>query len=317
MKILITATSFMDQMNNEAIDEITRFADEIVLNPFKRPLTADELIEMSEGCDGIIAGLDHYDCRFFEAAPAPVKVISRYGVGYDRVDIAAARNRGIIVTNTPGVNSESVADLAFGLMLAVARHIPQADREIREGDWPRLNGVELYGKSLGILGLGSIGKAVVLRAGGFSMRVSASDPYIDMKYADEHNIRVCSFDEIVTGSDFISVHLPLNESTAGIIGSEAIARMKRNAIVINTARGGIVDEKAMYEALQSGRLAGYGVDAFAAEPPVNEPLLTLPNVVATPHSGSHTREATRKMASLSVRNLIDVLSGKICGFEVR
>ncbi|MDD2393348.1 MAG: phosphoglycerate dehydrogenase [Eubacteriales bacterium] len=317
MKILVTATSFMDQDNTGSIETLKGFADELVLNPFKRPMTAGELVGICEGCYGIIAGLDHYDSSFFEAAPESLKVISRYGVGYDRVDIAAARKRNITVTNTPGVNSESVADLTFGLMLAVARHIPQADREIREGAWPRFGGVELFGKSLGILGLGSIGKAVALRAGGFSMKVSAYDPYIDVRFAEEHGIRICSFDEIIAGGDFISVHLPLNGSTSGLIGSEAIAGMKSDAIVINTARGGIVDEKAMYEALTTGRIRGYGADAFDKEPPVNEPLLTLPNVVATPHSGSHTREAKQKMAALSVRNLIEVLSGRECDHVVR
>lgn len=247
-----------------------------------------------------------------EKAPASLKVISRYGAGYDRVDINAAKRRNIVVTNTPGVNSNSVADLAFALMLAVARRIPLLDKKVKEGNWPRVTGTEVYNKTLGIVGLGAIGKGVALRAKGFSMRVLAYDPYADKAFAEENGIFLVSFDELVRQADYISLHLPLNEHTRNIISEDAISKMKRGAILVNTARGSLIDEVAAYNALVSGHLGGLGLDAFEKEPPEISPLFFLDNVVTTPHAGAHTAEAVAAMGILSVQNLINVLSGKPC-----
>jgi D-3-phosphoglycerate dehydrogenase len=316
MKILVTPTSFSKDKASKAKELLEKFADEIIYNPYGRPLTASEVIPMLKGIDGYIAGLDYITAEVIEQAPASLKVISRYGAGYDRVDIGAAAQKEIVVTNTPGVNSESVADLAFGLMLSVARNISFLDHEVRKGNWPRTTGTELFRKKLGILGLGAIGKGVALRAKGFSMEVLAYDPYIDKSFTQANSIMECTFNELIINSDFISIHLPLNEQTSNIINASVIEKMKPGAIVVNTARGGLIDEKAAYEALKSGRLGGLGLDAFDKEPPGDSPLFELNNVVATPHSGAHTREGVNNMGVLAVQNLIDVLSGLECKFII-
>lgn len=312
MKILVTPTSFNANSRSKARDLLESYSRDIVFNPYGRPLNAEEIAPLLEGVDGYIAGLDYITADVLEKAPDCLKAISRYGAGYDRVDISAAEKRGIIVTNTPGVNSESVADLAFGLMLSAARKIPVLDRKVKSGEWPRTTGVEIYGKTIGILGLGAIGKGIARRARGFSMNILAYDPFLDRAFAETNGIRECTADELLRESDIISLHLPLNENTREIINREAIAKMKQGTIIINTARGGLIDEAAAYEALKDGRLGGLGLDAFENEPPGSSPLFELENVVVTPHAGAHTVEAVENMGILAVQNLIDVLSGKEC-----
>jgi D-3-phosphoglycerate dehydrogenase len=265
--------------------------------------------------EGYIAGLDFVTLKVIAAA-ASLRVISRYGAGVDRVDLAAAKARNIAVCNTPGANAQAVADLAFALILAAARRIPVLDRKTREGRWPRSTGIELYGKRIGILGLGAVGRGVAKRAQGFSMEVLAYDPYIDTRYAEENHIIVSGFDALIAGADVISLHLPLTEETWYIINAGVMGRMKRGAIIINTARGGLIDEAAACGLLKSGHLGGLGLDAYEQEPPGQSPLFELENVVVTPHTASHTAEATANMAAMSVQNLIDVLSGKECPYRV-
>jgi len=312
MKILVTPTSFSKDKPSEAGRLLGEFADEIVYNPFGRPLAPEEILPLLEGADGYIAGLDHITAEVIQKAPSSLKAISRYGVGYERVDTEAAAAKGIIVTNTPGVNSESVADLAFGLMISAARKIPALDRKVKGGEWPRTTGIELYGKVLGIVGFGAIGRGVARRARGFSMNVLAYDPFLDREYAKNQEIRECSLEELIADSDFISLHLPLNEHTRNIIDRKALNMMKDGAVLINTSRGGLIDEQAAYEALKSGKLGGLGLDAFDKEPPGQSNLFEFENVVVTPHTGAHTAEAVKNMGILAVRNLIDVLSGREC-----
>jgi D-3-phosphoglycerate dehydrogenase len=313
MKILVTPTSLKPDAKNPAINELKKFADEITFNPAGRPLTEEELVPLLENCDGYIAGLDFVTAKAVESCKK-LKVISRYGAGVDRVDIDAASGRGIAVCNTPGVNADAVADLAFGLILSVARRIPALDRLTKEGKWTRSTGVELSGKTIGILGLGAIGKAVARRARGFSMRVLAFDPDIDEAYARANGIETADFGGAVKNADILSLHLPLNDETRHIINGEVMSGMKRGAIIINAARGGLIDEGAACELLKSGHLGGLGLDAYEEEPPTASPLFEMDNVVATPHTGAHTREATANMAALAVSNLIDVLSGKDCKY---
>jgi D-3-phosphoglycerate dehydrogenase len=315
MKILVTATSFKADSAGPAAEQLRRFASErgseILYNPYGRPLSEDELIPLITDADGYIAGLDFVTKKAIDAA-ASLKVISRYGAGVDRVDLAAAKARNIAVCNTPGANAQAVADLTFALILAAARRIPVLDRKTREGQWPRSTGIELYGKRIGVLGLGAVGKGVAKRAQGFSMEVLAYDPYIDTRYAEEHHIIVSDFDTLIAGSDVVSLHLPLTEATRYIINADVMSRMKQGAVIINTARGGLIDEEAACGLLKSGRLGGLGLDAYEKEPPGQSPLFELENVVVTPHTASHTAEATANMAAMSVQNLIDILSGKAC-----
>jgi D-3-phosphoglycerate dehydrogenase len=313
MKVLVTATSLKPNSNNPALGTLEKFADEVAYNPHGRPLTEDELAPLLSDCDGFIAGLDFVTSKAIGSCPK-LKVISRYGAGVDRVDIAAASAKNIAVCNTPGANSQAVADLAFGLILGVARRIPMLDRMTREEKWIRSTGIELGGKTIGILGLGAVGRAVAKRASGFSMRIMAFDPFMDEAYAKANGIETAAFDKLAKESDVISLHLPMNKDTRHIISKDVMRSMKQGTIIVNTARGGLIDETAAYELLKSGHLGGLGLDAYEEEPPTKSPLFELDNVVLTPHTGAHTFEATANMASMAVQNLIDILSGKECKY---
>lgn len=312
MRILVTPTSLQEGKKSAALDALKEFSSDLVFNPMGRPLTEEELIPLLKDCDGYLAGLDYVTENVIKACGNKLKVISRYGAGVDRVDLAAAKEQGVIVTNTPGVNAVAVAELAFGLALSVARKVSYLDSKTREGEWVRQTGIELGGKVMGIMGLGAIGKNVARYAQGFGMNVMAYDPYINEVYARENNIKVASFEEVIKQADIISLHLPLTKETKHLFNANVMADMKKTAIIINTSRGGIIDEDAAYELLKKGELGGLGLDAFEIEPPTASPLFELNNVVVTPHTGAHTHEATENMANSAVKNLIDVLSGKEC-----
>jgi len=316
MKVLVTPTSLRPDKPSPALEKLQAFANDIIYNPYGRPLTQEELIELLPGCDGYIAGLDYVDASVI-AACDKLRVISRYGAGVDRVDLAAAKEKGITVCNTPGANAQAVADLTLGLILAVARKIPVLDADVRAGGWRRSTGVELYGKTIGILGLGAIGKAVAKRAQGFSMKVLAYDPYMDQAYAAEHDITSTTIDQIVREADVICLHLPYMPETRHIISGELMSKMKKGVIIINTSRGGLIDEDAAAVLLESGHLGGLGLDAFEVEPVGETPLSAFDNVVLTPHTAAHTHEATANMANMAVQNLIDVLSGQECPYVIR
>ena len=316
MKILVTPTSFAKPENKAAQEKLAAFADEVVYNPHGRPLTADEIPGMLDGCDGYIAGLDYITAEAIQAAPETLRVISRYGAGVDRVDLIAAKDKGIIVTNTPGTNATAVCELAFGLMLSLARGIPQLDYAVKQGEWPRRNGIELNGKNLAVLGLGAIGRKLACRAQAFGMEVGAYDPYADKGYARAAGIELCDLASAIGQADFISLHMPLSKDTRHILGAKEIAGMRDGVYIINTARGGLIDEQAAYEALKSGKIAGLGLDVFENEPVSASPLLKLDNVITTPHAGAHTREAVGGMGMMAVENLIAVLTGGECRFIV-
>lgn len=312
MKILVTPTSFNADTRSSARDKLDRFADEVIFNPLGRPLEAAEIVPLLVNVDGYVAGLDHINRQVIEDAPACLKVISRYGAGYDRVDIEAAAQRGIAVTVTPGSNAEAVADLTMGLMLAVARQIPLLDREVKSGGWPRRTGFEIFQKNLGIVGLGEIGKKVAARAKGFSMKIRVYDPMADRRFIERNGLIEASLDELWRESDVITLHTPLVDDTRGIINGATINQMKPGVILINTARYELFDETALLSGLADGTIKGLGLDVYADEPPTDHPLLKFSNVVLTPHAGSHTMEARTRMADMAVTNLIDVLSGRPC-----
>lgn len=314
MKVLVTPTSFLK--NPEAKAMVEAFADETVYNPQTRPLEAEEVLALLDGVDGYIAGLDYITSDVIRRAPASLKVISRYGAGVDRVDLEAAKEKGITVTNTPGTNAVAVCELAFGLMFSLARSIPRLDAAVKKGEWPRNDGIELAGKTLGIIGFGAIGKNLATRARAFGMRVVAFDPYFNQAFANQHGIEQMTLDETIETADFLSLHVPLTKETKYMIGEQAIARMKKGAFIINTARGGLVDEAAAASALKSGKLGGIGLDAYEVEPVTDSPLLGLDHVVMTPHTGAHTNEAIAGMGIMAAQNLIDVLQGKDCKYKI-
>jgi D-3-phosphoglycerate dehydrogenase / 2-oxoglutarate reductase len=246
-----------------------------------------------------------------------LKVVVKQGVGVDNIDLAAARDRGVVVCNTPGVNADAVAELTLGLTLAVARRIAECDRRTRADgsiDRARFLGLELDGKTLGVIGMGNIGTRVArLFHAAFHTRIVAYDPYVPAgHWPDIPHERLASLDDMWPQADVITPHVPLTAETRGIIGKAGFARMKPTAIVVNAARGGVVDEQALYDALKAGKIFGAGLDVFVAEPPTNrDPLLSLPNVVATPHAGGGTLETQAKSSIAVGETLLAVLDGNI------
>jgi len=307
-KVLVTPTSF-NKVDPLPRERLVQYGCEILDNPFNRPLKEDELIPLLEDVDGVIAGLDEYTRKAIFSSKR-LKVISRYGVGLDNIDLGAARGRGITIINTPEVNTQAVADLTFGLILAICRKIPKAHFSTQKGNWGRLIGRGVYNKSIGIIGLGRIGKAVAERAKGFSMEILAYDVKKELISSEELGIHFLPLDELLFKGDFITLHCDLNPGSKGIIGARELALMKKTAYLINTARGGLIDENALFEALRNGIIAGAALDAFRDEPPVNSPLLTLDNILTTPHIGSYTHEALLEMGLIAVDNLIRNLDKK-------
>ncbi|SMB97247.1 D-3-phosphoglycerate dehydrogenase [Thermanaeromonas toyohensis ToBE] len=309
-KILITARVF-GRYSREPFQILERGNCQIVPNPWPgKKLKEAEMLSLVGNVDGIICGEDELTERVIAAAPQ-LKVISKFGVGVDKIDVAAATRRKIAVCNTPGANSESVADMTFCLLLGAARRIALADRQVRQGLWEPIVGLELWKKTLGIIGLGKIGKAVARRAKGFEMRILAYDTCPDIDFIQKEGIELVTLKELLSRADFISLHLPATPETKGLIGAEELALIKPGAILVNTARGDIIDEAALYTALKEGKLSGAGLDVFAEEPPnPSSSLFELPQVVVSPHSGAHTVEAIDRMGVMAAQNLVKVLKGE-------
>lgn len=308
-RLLVTPTSY-GKNDPRLRSELERLVGEVIYNSTGKPLSSAEVACLLPGIDGYIAGLDRIDRAALEHADR-VKVIARYGVGVDCVDLQAAKEKNIVVTNTPGANSASVAELALGLMLALARQIPEAAAATRQGQFPRLPGVSLVNKTVGILGLGAIGKQFVLRLAGFNCRILAYDPYPDVDFAKEHAVEFTSLNDLLSRADFISLHLPLLPTTSAMVDAAFLSKMKRGAFLVNTARGELVDEGALADALETGHLRGAALDVLAQEPPhPTHPLLRLPQVIATPHIGAQTDEATNLMGWTALKDCLAVLQGE-------
>ena len=283
---------------------------QVIYNPFKRPLTSMELRDLLPGCDGYIAGLDFIDRAALECADQ-LKVIARYGIGVDRIDIAAAAEKSIVVTNTPFANAVSVAELAIGMILALARSIPFLSADTRTGGWSRLVGVTLEGKTFGVVGLGEIGKQVALRLRAFDCILLAHDPTPDANFTAANGIELVTLDELASRADFLSFHCSLNPETRGMVNKSFLAQVKPGAFLINTARGELIDEAALFEALQNGQLRGAALDTFTLEPPGKDnPLFGLPQVIATPHCGAHTDGAMSAMGWGALHDCLAVLRGE-------
>jgi D-3-phosphoglycerate dehydrogenase len=309
LRVLVTPTSFGKQ-DPALREDLARRVGEVRYNPENRPLSAAELAPLVGDVDGWIAGLDEISAEVIAAAPR-LRVIARYGVGVDRVDLAAATRAGIVVTNTPGANSAAVAELAIGLMLALGRSLCPADRATRRGEWPRYAGVGLRGKTVGLVGLGAIGREVAARLHAFGCRVVAADPYLRPEAAHAIGVRLVGLDELLAGADFVSLHSAATPATAGMVDAGFLGKMKAGAYLVNTARGELIDEAALGQAIEGGRLAGAALDCFRKEPPpADHPLLGLPQVIATPHMGAHTDEAVNTMGRVSLECCLAVLSGE-------
>jgi D-3-phosphoglycerate dehydrogenase len=296
-----------DSIAREGIEILQRHARVVVDDK----ITTDALLLAIPEYDALIVRSRTKVIAPIIEAGTRLRVIGRAGVGLDNIDTEAAARCGVTVVNSPTSVMLSVAEHTLGLMIALARHIPQSDASLRRGGWEKSKfmGIELSGKTLGIVGLGRIGTLVAVRAAAFGMRVLAFDPYITRARAQEFSATLLdSLDEVLAQGDFISIHTPLLPTTHGLIGAEEIAKMKPNARLIFCARGGVVDEKALLHALENGKLAGAALDVFENEPPGENPLLKHPRVVVTPHLGAMTEEAQTRAAIDVAEQVVKILN---------
>jgi D-3-phosphoglycerate dehydrogenase / 2-oxoglutarate reductase len=307
--VLVTARSF-GRSRPELRAELESTVREVRWNELGRPLDGAELREAVAGVDGVIAGVDRFDAAVIEAAPR-LRVIARHGTGTDGVDLDAARRAGVVVTNTPGANAAAVAELAIGLMLALARRIPASDRGVRAGEYSAPPGVQLGGRTVGLLGLGRAGGEVARRAAALGCRVIAFDPAVSSDHALALGATLAARDDVVAEADFLSLHVPATGETRDMVDAAFLARMKPGAFLVNTARGELVVEADLVSALEGGRLAGAALDATRDEPPrPGNPLLERDDVILTPHSGANTEEARAAMGRAALDDLLAVLDGR-------
>lgn len=288
---------------------------EITVNPHNRVLTKAELMDGVRTADGLLCLLtDEITSEIMDVNPN-LKVIGNYAVGYNNIDVEAATKRGIQVTNTPGVLTDTTADLAWALIMAVGRRVVEGDTFTREGrfsgwDPMLLLGTDITGKTLGIIGMGRIGQAVARRAMGFDMRIVYHDVTRVSAAEEEYQAGFVGLDELLRQSDFVTIHAPLTDETRHMIGRRELGLMKKTAYLINSARGPLVDERALVEALREGIIAGAGLDVYEDEPELAPGLAELPNTVLLPHLGSATLETRTKMAEMAAANLLAALAGK-------
>lgn len=285
--------------------------------PEELPPDRATLLEKVRGVDGLLCLLtETVDAELLEAAGPGLRVVSNHAVGYDNVDVPACTARGVPVGNTPGILTDATADFAFTLLLSAARRVVEADRYVRAGRWRTwgpslLLGADLQGATLGIVGFGRIGQAVARRAQGFGLRLLFSDPSANLEAAQETGAQRVDLDTLLAESDFISLHVPLNDETHHLIDATALDKMKPNAVLVNTARGPVVDPQALYQALSSGRIAAAGLDVTEPEPiEPDDPLLALDNLVVAPHIASASRRTREQMSWLAAQNLIAGVNGE-------
>lgn len=309
IRILVTTTSFQDTPGPHH-DLLAEKGYDITRE--RGPLPEARMLELVGDFDALLCGDDAITRAVIEKSLPRLKVLAKYGIGLDKMDVVAATEHKIPVTFCPGVNHTTVAEHTFGLLLAIYRDIVEQSNCVREGDWKRLTGHELMGKTMGIAGLGRIGKEVATRARAFGMNVLGYDVYWDESFAKKHGVeRVTEVDELIRRSDVISLHMNLTPETRGFINAERLKLFKKNAVLLNCARGELVDSVALAAALNAGQIAGYGADVLDEEPPKpDHPLLKARGAVITPHIGSRTYESVVRQATMAAQNMINILEGK-------
>ena len=311
MKIFVTR-----KIPGEALKALTAAGFSVDISVYDRPLEEEELVKMSSGADVLLTLLtDRIDADLMDATGPQLKLISNYAVGFDNIDVKAATDRGIVVTNTPSEEvNEAVAEHTWALILSLARRIVEADEAVRRGlyrGWEPdiFLGINLIGKTLGIIGLGRIGSMVARRAKGYNMSVLYNKHEPDIDAERELGVKFATLDELLARSDFVSLHVPLTDETRGMINKNSLAKMKQDSYLINTARGPIVVETDLVEALRTGKLRAAALDVFENEPDINPELIAMPNVITTPHIASATVDAREKMGQQAVKAILDTLQG--------
>jgi glyoxylate reductase len=309
-KVLITASGF-GQTGRRALEFLRAAGCETIIPPKFGPLTSTELAPLVSEADAVLASLDDYSAALLGSPAAKsIKIIARWGVGYDAIDLPDATAQGIVVTYTPGLLDDSVADYTFALLLSLARRVHEGHAAMREGRWKIVWGNDVGSKTLGIIGCGRIGMAVARRASGFAMCLLAYNrtPKPD---AEKLGVKFVSLDELLAESDFISIHAALTPETRGMIGEAQLRKMKPGAFIINTARGALVDESALIKALVDERIAGAALDVFTTEPlPADSPLRSAPHLLLSPHQGSSSQETGERVSLAAAKAIVDLMHGR-------
>lgn len=305
-KTVILARSFA----RAAKDPLRRLEDAGIMVEIKKNLDPENEMVVSDligDAEGVLVGMDRVGEVVLSRCPN-LKVVSKHGVGVDNIDLKAAQKYGVVVANAPGTNSVSVAEMAFTLILTLARQLPYFFEQVKKKDWGATRfGLELEGKIIGIVGFGRIGKTVGQFANAFGMKVLFFDPFIS---TDVSSYQKVTLEQLFREADFITLHAPLSDETREMVNDKLLALMKKEAYLVNTARGELINEEALYRSLKENRIAGAALDVFTHEPPFESPLFSLPNVIATPHISSHTREANLKMGNIAAENIIRVFAGQ-------
>lgn len=303
MKVINTSPSFA-KYSNHPVEVLSENGFEVQC--FPADVTLDTLKPHLVDADALIVAFTEVNAALLDCAPK-LKIVCKHGVGVDNIDLEATKARGIWVTNVPNANKHAVADFTFALLLSLARQIPQANTATKKGEWPRIFATDAYGKTLGICGLGNIGKQVALRAKGFNMRVLAFDFYQDKAFAEEHGIAFVDKETLLAESDFITMHMPLTDTTRDFIAAAEFKQMKSGAYLINASRGGVVNEADLFDALSAKAIAGAASDVFEQEPLESHPLFGLENFVATSHIAGYTDGAVNAIGEHCVENIVTAI----------
>ena len=309
MNKILTSPSSLGQISKEPFELLEKNGYEIINNPYGRKLTEDEVVEIAKDCIGIVAGVEPLTKKVMDAL-LNLRCISRVGVGMDSVDLDYAKQKGIVVVNTPDGPTRSVAEMSVAMTFSLLRKIPQADANIKKGIWKKEIGNLLFGKTIGIVGLGRIGKMVADMFSKLGNPVIGYDLFPDKDWAKQNSVKLVGLDELMSESDVISLHVPPNKDKSAIIGKDQLLKMKKSAFLINASRGGVVDETTLFDLLKRKEIAGAAIDVFSEEP-YNGPFINLDNVVLTPHLGSYAAEGKLQMEIDAVNNLITVLKNEI------
>ncbi len=308
-RVLVTATHYSRYcVSAKALLE--QHGLEVVENPHDRPFTPAELADVVGTVDAVVAGVDRWDEAVLRLAPR-LRVIARFGTGVDNIDLDAARAHGVVVTNARGGNANAVAEFTVGVVLALLRDVPRLDQVVRQGIWDRFMGSELRGRTVGLLGLGDIAQRVARKLSGFDVELLAFDAYPAEERARGLGVRLTTLQEVLAASDVVSLHLPSLPETRHLMDAARLAAMKPGAYLVNTARGALVDERALADALRSGHLAGAATDVYEQEPvTAGHPLFALDRVICTPHTAGETHETYETLGATTAQAVLDVLAGR-------
>jgi D-3-phosphoglycerate dehydrogenase / 2-oxoglutarate reductase len=308
-KILVTATNY-SKYCEEGKQLLLDFGCEIIENPYEYTYPRDELKKLVADVHGVVAGIDTWDEEIFRLAPK-LQAIARFGVGVDNIDLNKARENDIVVTNAPGINTSAVAELALGLILSLTRRIPNLNDSLHKGEWSRSMTNELKSRKVGFLGFGAIACNLADKLKPFGTKMIAYDKFPNKQNADRFGVELVSFKKVLEESDIISIHMPATDETKGIINAETISSMKNGVYIVNTARGSIVDEKALYQGFKSKKIAGYGTDVFDSSPAsAKNPLFEFPEYIATPYVAAETYENYSATGIATSKALISVFNGE-------